>query len=195
MSLKAGRVGVAPDQVDDFGVIKSEATGGYTKQEADAKFETKTNANTEYAKLQPKTLSVPISMLQGSLLVPKTTVEDVIQTMDNAMTNRELTDAVTQNETTIELETGITKWTENVVCKQGKFCFINLTVSGSFPSNTEVLVGTIPVGYRPRQIVFFPLCTTSGYGYVKVEQDGKIKLNSVSANATNVGVFGTWLVS
>ena len=33
MSLKAGRVGVAPDQVDEFGKIKSEATSGYTKQE------------------------------------------------------------------------------------------------------------------------------------------------------------------
>lgn len=41
MSLKAGRVGVAPDQVDEFGKIKSEATSGYTKQEADAKFSTK----------------------------------------------------------------------------------------------------------------------------------------------------------
>ena len=47
MALKAGRVGVALDQVDDFGQIKSEATSGYTKQEADAKFETKTHAATE----------------------------------------------------------------------------------------------------------------------------------------------------
>ena len=91
MALKAGRVGVAPDQVDEFGIINSEATSGYTKQEADAKFETQTNASTEYAKLQPKTLSVPISMLQGSTLVQKTTVESVLQTMDNAMTNVELT--------------------------------------------------------------------------------------------------------
>ena len=42
MSLKAGRVGVNPNQVDPVdGSIKSSATEGYTKQEADAKFSTK----------------------------------------------------------------------------------------------------------------------------------------------------------
>lgn len=48
MSLRAGRVGVAPDQVDDFGKIKSDATSGYTKQEADVKFETQTHAASTY---------------------------------------------------------------------------------------------------------------------------------------------------
>lgn len=91
MALKAGRVGVAPEQVDDFGQIKSEATSGYTKQEADAKFETQTNASTEYAKLQPKTLEVPISMLEGSSL-SLTTVESVFGTMNGAMTNKALTE-------------------------------------------------------------------------------------------------------
>ena len=113
---------------------------------------------------------------------------------DYAMTNAELTEWTTQNETAVELETGITKWTENVVCKQGKVCFMNLTVSGTFTANTEVLVGTIPANYRPRQILFFPLCTTGGYGYVKVGQNGTIKLNNIPANATNLGVFGSWLV-
>lgn len=89
MALKAGRVGVAPDQVDEFGKIISDATQGYTKQEADAKFETKSDAED----LQPKRLAVPISMLQGSLLIPKTTVEDVIQTMDEGMTNKDLSAA------------------------------------------------------------------------------------------------------
>ena len=111
-----------------------------------------------------------------------------------AMTNRELTEWTTQNETAVELETGITKWTENVVCKQGKVCFMNLTISGTFTANTEVLVGTIPANYRPRQILFFPLCTTSGYGYAKVGQDGTIRVNNIPANATNLGVFGSWLV-
>ena len=101
MALKAGRVGVSPDQVDEFGKISSDATGAYTKQEADAKFETQTHASntyetkTEAAALQPKTLSVPISMLIGSQLVPKTTVESVIATMNNAKTTAELTDDVT----------------------------------------------------------------------------------------------------
>lgn len=100
MALKAGRVGVAPDQVDEFGKINSEATEGYTKQEADAKFETQSHASSTYetktatALLQPKTLALPIQMLEGSQLVTKSTVEDVIQTMNNAMTNETLTDMV-----------------------------------------------------------------------------------------------------
>lgn len=94
MALKAGRVGVAPDQVDEFGKINSDATQGYTKQEADAKFETKTNAASTYetksdaANLQPKTLSVPISMLHGSVL----TVEQGFSGLAGALTNKELTD-------------------------------------------------------------------------------------------------------
>lgn len=84
MALKAGRVGVAPDQVDEFGKINSEATSGYTKQEADAKFETQTHAASTYetksdaisalAEKQPILLSVPIEMLSGT----KLTVEDAL---------------------------------------------------------------------------------------------------------------------
>lgn len=80
MALKAGRVGVAPDQVDEFGRISSEATSGYTKQEADAKFETQTHAASTYetksdaAALQPIMLSVPIEMLSGT----KLTVEEAL---------------------------------------------------------------------------------------------------------------------
>lgn len=81
MAIKAGRVGVAPDQVDEFGNINSEATSGYTKQEADSKFETQTHAASTYetktdaAVLQPKTLAVPIELLSGSAL----TVESALQ--------------------------------------------------------------------------------------------------------------------
>ena len=105
MALKAGRVGVSPDQVDEFGKISSDATGAYTKQEADAKFETQSHASstyetkTEAAALQPKTLAVPISMLIGSQLVPKNTVEEVIATMNEGMTNKDLTDSVFKKRT------------------------------------------------------------------------------------------------
>lgn len=86
MSLKAGRVGVNPSQVDPVdGSILSDATSGYTKQEADAKFLTQTDAANTYesksdasiarAALQPKTLAVPISMLDGT----KLTVENALQ--------------------------------------------------------------------------------------------------------------------
>ena len=80
MSLKAGRVGVAPDQVDEFGKIKSEATASYTKQEADVKFETQLHAASTYetktdaAALQPINLSVPIEMMSGT----KLTVEQAL---------------------------------------------------------------------------------------------------------------------
>lgn len=53
MALKAGRVGVAPSQVDEFGVIKGVGPGpsgdAYTKQESDAKFLAKTDAASTYA--------------------------------------------------------------------------------------------------------------------------------------------------
>lgn len=42
--LKAGRVGVAPNEVDTFGKIIGGGSGGYTKEEADAKFQTKAEA-------------------------------------------------------------------------------------------------------------------------------------------------------
>ena len=85
MALKAGRVGVSPDQVDEFGKISSDATGAYTKQEADAKFETqlhasstyetKTEASSALAEKQSINLSVPIELLSGSVL----TVESALQ--------------------------------------------------------------------------------------------------------------------
>ena len=84
MSLKAGRVGVASDQVDDFGKIKSEATSGYTKQEADAKF-------------QPLRLEVPVKYLNGSVLGTFNTVQEALSGSygpDGSMTNRDLTEKV-----------------------------------------------------------------------------------------------------
>lgn len=42
MAIKAGRVGVAPDQVDMSGRIVGEGSDAYTKAESDAKFATKT---------------------------------------------------------------------------------------------------------------------------------------------------------
>lgn len=85
MALKAGRVGVAPDQVDDFGKINSEATSGYTKQEADAKFETQTHAASTYETKSDATtaigakqniqLQAPVHLLDGSAL----TVESALQ--------------------------------------------------------------------------------------------------------------------
>ena len=118
MALKPGRVGVAPSQVDLFGNIIGGGSGGdsYTKAETDAKFETQTHAantyetkltaaatyetkanaqatyetKTDAAQLQPKTLAVPIHMLNGSVL----TVEGMFAGDQDALTNKELTDSL-----------------------------------------------------------------------------------------------------
>ena len=90
MSIKAGRVGVNPSQVNPVdGSILSSATSGYTKQEADAKFLTQTDASSTYESksdasaahnaLQPKTLAVPIEMLSGT----KLTVESALQGLND----------------------------------------------------------------------------------------------------------------
>lgn len=86
MSLKAGRVGVNPADVDPVsGHISPDATDSYTKSQADDKFlsksdasstyETKTDASTALANKQPINLQVPISMLSGT----KTKVEEALQ--------------------------------------------------------------------------------------------------------------------
>lgn len=80
MSLKAGRVGVHPDDVDPInGHLNPSAVDSYTKAQADAKFETLEAA----AALQSKTLAVPIEMLSGS----KLTVESALQGLNNDKIN------------------------------------------------------------------------------------------------------------
>ena len=93
MALKAGRVGVSPDQVDEFGKISSEATGAYTKQEADAKFETQSHASSTYETKteassalnlkQNINIAVPINVLNGSNLAA---VEPALHGLENAIT-------------------------------------------------------------------------------------------------------------
>lgn len=104
-----------------------------------------------------------------------------------AMTNRELT----PQKDVVSLESGITKWTENVLVRHAKTVLLNLSVSGTFTANIETLVGTIPMGFRPSQILFFTLGTTIGYGYVKFGQDGTIKVTN-SANVSNVNINAFW---
>lgn len=136
MALKAGRVGVAPDQVDEFGKINSEATEGYTKQEADAKFETQTHAASTYetksdaAAKQPINLSVPISMLDGT----KLTVESALQGL-NAKSESECTSVVGTEQT-------------NVVVRNNREGFLILELNAVTVDANSVL-GVIPEGFRP----------------------------------------------
>ena len=82
MALKAGRVGVAKDQVDEFGKITGGSTpeNVYTKTQCDNKFETKTHANNTY---QPKTIEVPLELLGGSQLTVETSLHAIEETFGN----------------------------------------------------------------------------------------------------------------
>lgn len=86
MALKAGRVGVAKDQVDEFGNIIGGGTpeNVYTKNQCDNKFETKTHASNTF---QPKTLEVPISMLSGSVLTTVTNNEQALNVLNENKEN------------------------------------------------------------------------------------------------------------
>lgn len=70
MSLKAGRVGVNPNQVDPVdGSIKSSATEGYTKQEADEKFLAKQDATDTFSTKEELQIAINnIDLLMGSKL-------------------------------------------------------------------------------------------------------------------------------
>lgn len=144
MSLKAGRVGVAPDQVDEFGKIKSEATSGYTKQEADAKFETKTAAAEALAEKQPISLEVPIEMLSGT----KLTVETALQGL-----NEELTKLVTVQESEVtNIRTGaeVTVDLGNHLIRSGNVVTLLLSLSKVTIENAwSDGIFYIPEGFRP----------------------------------------------
>ncbi|MBO7732090.1 MAG: hypothetical protein J6S67_06050 [Methanobrevibacter sp.] len=85
MALKAGRVGLNKELVDEFGYLKEDAPSGeyYTKTQADNKFETKTHVNNNF---QKKTLEVPIELLSGSAL----TVESALQGLNEEKQNMTL---------------------------------------------------------------------------------------------------------
>lgn len=86
MALKAGRVGVAKDQVDEFGRITGGSTpeNVYTKSQCDNKFETKTHADNTF---QPMTLAVPLTMLNGSVLETVSNNEDALGVLNDNKLN------------------------------------------------------------------------------------------------------------
>ena len=175
MSLKAGRVGVAPDQVDEFGKIKSEATSGYTKQEADAKFETKTDASAALAEKQPITLSIPIEMLDGT----KLTVESALEGLNNVSS-----DVVTVPE-------GFTAVT--AVKRQGHTVCLQLSYA-AMTESAETVIGTVPEGYRPTTELYGISRITGGNVIpVKIQTSGAIKLGANLSNA-GISMTATWII-
>lgn len=143
MSLKAGRVGVAPDQVDEFGKIKSEATSGYTKQEADDKFETKSAASAALAEKQSIRLSVPLELLSGSAL----TVEDALHGLndgDGSFT------ALSESAFTNIISGAEVEGTNNHLVKYGKVVYARLNLQKITATAWTDIIAQIPEGYRPK---------------------------------------------
>ena len=183
MSLKAGRVGVAPDQVDEFGKINSEVTDAYTKQEADAKFETKTHASSTYetksdaAALQPKTLAVPIEMLDGS----KLTVESALQGLNTVLD---------KSSDVVFLDTYCTPASSSADVKiQGKVVFVNLTIAvkEAVPQYTQFLNGLPNLGNR--------VCNITLYGPDKAMIRAYATGTNLSPHSGGITVTGTYNAS
>lgn len=102
MALKAGRVGVAKDQVDEFGNIIGGSTpeNVYTKTQCDNKFETKTHASNTY---QQKNIEVPLELLGGSQL----TVEASLHAIEDTFGDLQFRD----NDGTPQVKTPNGDWT------------------------------------------------------------------------------------
>ena len=150
MSIKAGRVGVNPSQVNPVdGSILSSAISGYTKQEADAKFltqtdaastyESKTDASTAHNALQPKTLALPIETLMGTKL-----------TVENAL--KGINDSIIIHDVTLSFEENANISEEYSFMKSNKIISL-LKLSFKYTTGTtdEILLATIPEGYRPSE--------------------------------------------
>ena len=190
MALKAGRVGVASDQVDDFGKVKSEATSGYTKQEADAKFETQTHAASTYetksdaALLQPIQLSVPIELLNGSALMVESALSGI---------NNEVNDLYEEH---ISAATDIIEGAnvldgDNHLYKIGNVVQFILRLSNVTTLTAwNVIIAKIPEGYRPRYLVRRKDVGDIGYN---ISPLGEIVLTSAVSDRS-ITICETWLV-
>lgn len=151
MSLKAGRVGVNPADVDPInGHISPDSVNSYTKAQADAKFETQTHAastyetkseaETAHALLQPKTLAIPLHMLDGS----KLTVETALHGLNNGKVDRDRANASFTD------VVGTIQDTSNIR-KQGSVVDVIFNVNG-VTANANTVLGVIPSGSRPYSV-------------------------------------------
>ena len=143
MSLKAGRVGVNPADVDPIdGHISPSSVDSYTKAQADAKF-------------QPMTLEVPIKYLSGSVLGTFNTVQEALSGSygpDGAKTNEELTDAVTIKESAVTdiIEGASVENSVNKLYKQGNVVWCNVYLQG-LTAIAYTNLFNIPDGFKPKE--------------------------------------------
>lgn len=122
MSLRSGRVGVNPEDVNPInGKIQVEAPDNvYTKTQADNKFETKTHAGntyltkTEAEALQPINLAVPIPLLNGSALTVETGLQGIgseVSILSSFIKNIELSSA---DDIDTIVNSGVYAWADSV---------------------------------------------------------------------------------
>lgn len=84
MALKAGRVGVAPEEVDVFGKIKGGgSSGSYTKEESDAKYRTKADSYTKEDVYSKEQADVKFAGKSG-IIVPTVNNDLYISVADGA---------------------------------------------------------------------------------------------------------------
>lgn len=171
MSLKAGRVGVHPADVDPVnGHLSPSAVDSYTKVQADDKFLSKLDATSTYetksdaAALQPKTLSVPIDMLTGSKL-----------TVESALNNFSVSSsAVTDLISGAEFQDNV-----NYLVKFGGIVFICVKLT-KVTATQWATIFKIPEGYRPAQE-----CKISGYNMsVVIKTNGDVSVAAAQSNSS-----------
>lgn len=68
----------------------------------------------------------------------------------------------------------------NTVCLDG--------TSSSVPS--ETIIFTLPVGYRPSKRLLVPTVVGTGFGWIKIDSDGSVKLGNGSASTVYISYGG-----
>ena len=182
MSLKAGRVGVHPADVDPVnGHITPSSVDGYTKVQADDKFLSKSDASSTYetksdaAALQPKTLAVPIHMLSGS----KLTVESALGELAGDSTT--FTSVGTVN-------------TNSYLKKIGSLVILNAIINGVTVSLYDP-IAEIPAGYRPvKDTAVVATVDDASPIRISVKADNGKLITTSALNNKNITINGIWSV-
>lgn len=185
MSLKAGRVGVNPADVDPIdGHISPASISAYTKQEADAKF-------------QPLTLAVPVKYLDGSQIGLFNTVQEALSGSygeNGAMTNEELSGKVALVETTEAITSTNTFATDGkILYKIGNMVFPLIKMTNVTAAAYSV-IATISSAYRPKKNTRL-LCVHNGlFGSVDVNANGEIQTLNALTDETLTISGCVWII-
>lgn len=191
MSLRSGRVGVNPEDVNPInGKINVEVPDNvYTKTQADNKFETKTHAGntyltkTEAEALQPINLAVPVPLLNGSAL----TVENALQGLSDACVD------VAESACTDIISGASVAENRNYLFKNGKIVQLLLQLTDVTVTTAWTdIVCKIPEGYRPK-VEFRGLDVLSNSRF-RVQPNGELNIGS-TISASGVLISVTWITA